>query len=111
MKSCLKYKHQRRKKVALQSAITKQEISSFCQTNFLHLTVPGLPTIIVRTSLLRRLNEPGKLRGLSEPQAVKDGAKIYLCYRRCCFLTWKGRCCLLHRLSSRKSRFQGHPSE
>src|SRR6267143_542046 len=41
----------------------------------------------------------------------KDGAKIYFCNRRCCFLTRKGRSCLLYRLSPRKSRFQSHPAE
>src|SRR5882762_11451953 len=41
----------------------------------------------------------------------KDGAKIYFCNRRCCFLTWKGRSCLLYRLSPRLSRFQSHPAE
>src|SRR6266478_931666 len=41
----------------------------------------------------------------------KDGAKIYFCNRRSCFLTWKGRSCLLYRLSPRKSRFQSHPAE
>src|SRR6266849_11142006 len=41
----------------------------------------------------------------------KDGAKIYFCNRRSCFLTWEGRSGLLHRLSPRKSRFQSHPAE
>src|SRR5713101_7139492 len=41
----------------------------------------------------------------------KDGAKIYFCNRRSCFLTWKGRSCLLYRLSPRKSRLQSHPAE
>src|ERR1022692_2101214 len=37
-------------------------------------------------------------------RSITDGAKIYFCYRRCCFLTGKRRSCLLHRLSPRKSR-------
>src|ERR1700674_4710648 len=41
----------------------------------------------------------------------KDGAKIYFCYRRCCFLTGKRRSSLLDWLSPRKSRFQSHPAE
>src|ERR1700675_2498152 len=41
----------------------------------------------------------------------KDGAKIYFCNRRCCFLTREGRSCLLYWLSPRKSRFQSHPAE
>src|SRR5580693_9565384 len=52
-----------------------------------------------------------RVRQVSESRPTKDGAKIYFCYRRCCFLSWERRSCLLHRLSPRKSRFQSHPSE
>src|SRR6266704_5864497 len=40
-----------------------------------------------------------------------DGAKIYFCHRRCCFLTGKRRSGLLNLLSPRKSWIQSHPSE
>src|SRR6266571_8918268 len=40
-----------------------------------------------------------------------DGAKIYICYRRSCFLTGKRRSGLLNRLSPRKSRLPSHPSK
>src|SRR5580704_14224987 len=77
--------------------------------SFFDLTAVLIPMIIMRTSLLWRAD---KLAHWEIPNAsCMDGAKIYFCYRRCCFLTWKGSCSFLHRLSPRKSRFQSHPSE
>ena len=71
------------------------------------LTLLPVPPIIACTSLLRRANKPAKY----VVRALMDGAKIYFCYRWCCFLTRKRRSGLLNRLSPRKSRFQSHPSE
>ena len=77
--------------------------------SFFDLTPARIPTIIMRTSLLWRAD---KLAHWEIPNAgCMDGAKIYFCYRRCCFLTWKGSCLFLHRLSPRKSRFQSHLTE
>src|SRR5438876_7127769 len=70
------------------------------------LTGGQVPNIIVCTSILWRADKPG-----SRTPGFTDGAKIYLCNRRCCFLTWKGRSCLLYRLSPRESRFQSHPAK
>src|SRR5262249_40042586 len=73
--------------------------------NSFDLTEVRVPKIIVRTSILWRSDRPGKHLGYT------DGAKIYICYRRCCFLTGKRRSRLLDWLSPRKSRFQSHPSK
>ena len=76
---------------------------------FFDLTLARIPMIIMRTSLLWRAD---KLAHWEIPNAgCMDGAKIYFCYRRCCFLTWKGSCSFFHRLSPRKSRFQSHLTE
>ena len=76
---------------------------------FFDLTLARIPMIIMRTSLLWRAD---KRAHWEIPNAgCMDGAKIYFCYRRCCFLTWKGSCSFLYRLSPRKSRFQSHPTE
>src|SRR5256886_17314035 len=44
-------------------------------------------------------------------RSYTDGAEIYFCQRRCCFLTGKRRSSLLDWLSPRKSRFPSHPSK
>src|SRR5206468_10414712 len=74
--------------------------------------------IIVWTSILRRAKsqhawEVRKVRcgEASHRAGYTDGAKIYICYRRCCFLTWQGRSSFLHRLSPRKSRLQSQHSK
>ena len=72
------------------------------RNKFFDLTAARIPMIIIRTSLLWRAD---KLAHWEIPNAgCMDGAKIYFCYRRCCFLTRKGSCSFLHRLSPRKSR-------
>src|ERR1700722_14827843 len=53
----------------------------------------------------------GRISPRISSRSITDGAKIYFCYRRCCFLTWEGRSCLLHRLSPRKSWLQSHPAK
>src|ERR1700726_5283795 len=53
----------------------------------------------------------GRISPRFSSRSITDGAKIYFCYRRCCFLTGKRRSCLLHRLSPRKSRLQSHPAK
>src|ERR1700722_16432187 len=76
---------------------------------FFDLTLARIPTIIMRTSLLWRAD---KFAHWEIPNAgCMDGAKIYFCYWRCCFLTRKGSCRFLHRFSPRKSRFQSHLTE
>src|SRR6267143_6841738 len=82
------------------------EKNPFCGSGEFDLTELRVPTIIMCTSLLWRANKPGV-----GTRAIKDGAKIYFCNRRCCFLTWEGRSCLLYRLSPRKSRIQSHTAE
>src|SRR5690348_5731193 len=47
----------------------------------------------------------------SQSLGYTDGAKIYFCNRRCCFLTGKRRSSLLDWLSPRKSRFSSHTSK
>lgn len=71
----------------------------------LDLTAAQVPNIIVRTSILWRSDRPGQNPGYT------DGAKIYLCYRRSCFLTGKRRRSLLDRLPPRKPRFPSHTSK
>src|SRR6202162_660116 len=53
----------------------------------------------------------GRISPRFDSRSITDGAKIYSCYWRCCFLTGKRRSCLLHRLSPRKSRLQSHPAK
>src|ERR1700730_900406 len=72
------------------------------------LTPLSLPNIIVCTSILWRSNS-SLLQGWEGSNP--DGAKIYICYRWCCFFSGQGRSCLLNRLSPRKSRFQDHDSK
>ena len=84
-------------------------VFSFHSSTDLHLTLRRLPNIIMCTSLLWRLDKLGE-QALSWSGCM-DGAKIYFCYWRSCFLTRKRRSSLLNRLSPRKSRFQSHPSE
>src|SRR5229473_483503 len=82
--------------------------SCVCRSQECDLTPGRDATIIDCTSLLWRAKQARVICGL---RASKDGAKIYFCNRRCCFLTWKRRSGLLNRLSPRKSRFQSHPAK
>src|SRR5436190_6830682 len=52
----------------------------------LDLTERRRMPIIVCTSILRRSKQSGTL--VKTCTGYPDGAKIYICYRRCCFLTW-----------------------
>src|SRR5437660_11716511 len=87
-------------------SLPQSEKITFLRDKEFDLTGSRVPNIIVCTSILWRADKPG-----SRTPGFTDGAKIHLCNRRCCFLTWKGRSCLLYRLSPRKSRFQSHPPE
>src|SRR5262245_45210213 len=93
----------------LRSRLFVRTVFSFRPASDLHLTLRQLPNIIVCTSLLWRADKLGE-QAARKP-GFTDGAKIYFCYRRCCFLTWKRRSSLLDRLPPRKSRFQSYPSE
>src|SRR5689334_22931065 len=52
----------------------------------LDLTERRRVPIIVCTSILWRSKQSGTL--VEACAGYPDGAKIYICYRRCCFLTW-----------------------
>ena len=102
--------HARHASANSQTPLAQKGFAEFCKLRVAELlldackdfdlTVCSLPNIITCTSLQWRVDKP-----CSSARGYLDGAKIYLCYRRCGFLTWERRCCLLYRLSPRKSRF------
>src|SRR5215475_7813010 len=76
-------KHQSHTNVAHLFELT---IIPFYARKELDLTERAPMPIIVCTSILRRSEQSGT--GAAGLAGYPDGAKIYICYRRCCFLTW-----------------------